>query len=103
MITTGDTIMSEHMALHDHSERDISIRLLDFEPNWGKRRIKESIAVRELRPSLNGNDALYLSPIYGLVPLKCSRDDDWFNSGDVINNRDTGMASVVGESDEYEL
>ena len=103
MITTGDTIMSEHMALHDHTEGDISIRLLDFEPHWGKRRIKESIAVRELRPSLNGNDALYLSPIYGLVPSKYSRDDDWFDSGDVINNRDTGMASVVGESDEYEL
>ena len=69
-----------------------------------KRRIKESIAVRELRPSLNGNVvALYLSPIYGLVPSKYSRDDDWFDSGDVINNRDTGMASVVGESDEYEL
>ena len=52
----------------------------------------------ELRPSLNGNDALYLSPIYGLVPSKYSRDDDWFDSGDVINNRDTGMTSVVGES-----
>ena len=96
MITVADTIMSEHMTLHDHSEGDISIRLLDFEPNWGKRKIKESIAVRELWRR-HGNDALYLSPIYGLVPSKYSRDDDWFDSGDVINNRDTGMASVVGE------
>ena len=58
--------------------------------------LTESIAVRELRPSLNGNVALYLSPIYGLVPSKYSRDDDWFDSGDVINNRDTGMTSAVG-------
>ena len=62
--------MSEHMALHDHIEGDVSIRLVDFESNWGKRRIKESITVRELRPSLNGNDALYLSPIYGLWFLR---------------------------------
>ena len=72
MITTGDTIMSEHMALHDHTDGDISIQLLDFESTWGKRRINESITVRELRPSLNGNNALYLSPIYGLVPSKYS-------------------------------
>ena len=24
-----------------------------------------------------------------------SRDDDWFNSGDVINKEDTGMASII--------
>ena len=103
MITVGDTAMSEKMALHNHTEGDISIRLLYFESNWGKRRIKESIAVRQLRSSLNGNDALYISPIYELVPSKYSGDDDWFDSGDVINNKYTGMASVVRKSDEYEL
>ena len=36
MITMGDTIMSEHMALHDHTDVDISIRLLDFKSNWEK-------------------------------------------------------------------
>ena len=59
--------------------------------------------MRELRPSLNGNDVLYLSPIFELVLSKYSRDDDLFDSGDVIYNRDTGMASVVEETDEYEL
>ena len=100
-ITVGDTIMSEHMALHDHAEGDICIRLLEScGRTLGRRRIKESIAAREMRLSLNVNDAIYLSPIYGLVPSKYSPEDDWLNSGDISNN--TRMASITRILDEQE-
>ena len=94
----GITVMSEHMALHDHAEGDISIRLPDCESHWGKRRIKESIPMRELRLSLNGNNALYLSLTYGLVTSKESRGDDCFDSG-VVGKKNTGMALITRELD----
>ena len=52
-LTVGDTAVSEHMALNDHKEGDIEIKLLDFEPHWKKRLIKETIAINKLKPDLN--------------------------------------------------
>ena len=33
IITVGSTVVSEHMALHDHQEGDVIFKLLDFERN----------------------------------------------------------------------
>ena len=64
LLTVGDTVVSEHMALNDHKEGDIEIKLLDFESNWKKRRIKESLAISRLKPDLTENDGYHLSAIY---------------------------------------
>ena len=74
MITVGSTVVSEHMALHDHQEGDVTFKLLDFEWNWSKRTWKEKIAINKLRPSLNGNEGHYISPIFDPVPSKYCAD-----------------------------
>ena len=74
MITVGSTVVSEHMALHDHQEGDVTFKLLDFERNWSKRTWKEKIAINKLRPSLNGNEGHYISPIFDPVPSKYCAD-----------------------------
>ena len=87
LLTVGDTVVSEHMALNDHAEGDITIKLLDFEPHWKRRKIKETIAINRMKPSLNENEGHYLSPIYDLVPSKYSRADDWTIHRDVTASR----------------
>ena len=52
LLTVGDTIVSEHMALNDHKEGDIEIEILDFESNWKKWQIKEFLAISRLKPDL---------------------------------------------------
>ena len=78
------------MALNDHVEGDINIKLLDFERHWKRRKIKETIAINRMKPSLNGNEGHYISPLYDLVPSKFSRADDWTIDSDVTN---AGMLS----------
>ena len=97
-LTVGDTAVSEHMALNDHKEGDIEIKLLDFEPHWKKRLIKETIAISKLKPDLNGNEGKYLSAIYDLIPSKFERvgrsnnpeeatESDITNTREVLSNR----------------
>ena len=74
MITVGSTVVSEHLALHDHQEGDVTFKLLDFEWNWSKRTWKEEIAISKLRPSLNGNEGHYISQIFDPVPSKYCAD-----------------------------
>ena len=76
LLTVGDTIVSEHMALNDHQEGDISIKLLDYERSWSRRTIKETIAINRIKPSLNGNEGNYLSPIYDPVPSRFTRAEE---------------------------
>ena len=51
MITVGDTVVSEHLALQDHQDGDVTFKLLDFEQNWSKRKWKEKIAINKLGQS----------------------------------------------------
>ena len=74
MITVGDTVVSEHLALQDHQDIDVTFKLLDFERNWSKRKWKEKIAIDKLGPSLNGNEGHYISPIFDPVPSKYCAD-----------------------------
>ena len=70
LLTTGSTVVSEHMATKDHKEGDVEIKLLDFEPNWKRRKIKEKIAINKLKPDLNGNEGYNLSAIFDPIPSK---------------------------------
>ena len=93
LLSTGNTIVSEHMATKDHKEGDIEIKLLGFEPNWRKRKIKEAIVVKKLNPDLNGNEGSYqLSPIYDPIPSRIAREARLDNqrSNDVIKDSNPG-------------
>ena len=72
-ITTGSTVVSEHMALNDHEEGDIDIKILGFESNWYKRTTKEAIAIKRIKPTLNEDEGRYISPIFYPVPSKFTR------------------------------
>ena len=45
MITVGDTVVSEHMALRHHQERGVTLKLSNFDRNCSKRKWKENIAM----------------------------------------------------------
>ena len=62
-LTMGKTAVSEHISSFDHSEGDIQYKILDFESDWRKRLVKETIAISRLKPNLNDNDGLFLSAI----------------------------------------
>ena len=64
------TAVSEHMALFDHDEGDIEVKILGFESDWKKRRVKEAIAISKIKPNLNDDDGLKLSAIYESLPSK---------------------------------
>ena len=69
-LTLGKTAVSEHMALFDHDEGDIEVKILGFESDWKKRRVKEAIAISKIKPNLNDDDGLKLSAIYESLPSK---------------------------------
>ena len=58
------------MALFDHNEGDIEVKILGFESDWKKRRVKEAIAISKIKPNLNDDDGLKLSAIYESLPSK---------------------------------
>lgn len=91
LLTTGSTVVSEHMALNDHKEGDIEIKLLDFESNWLKRTTKETIAINRIQPTLNGNEGNYLSAIFNPVPSKYNRGLVSPRPDDVITTNRTGV------------
>ena len=65
ILTEGNTEFSAHVASDEHEKDDFEFSILCTEENWFKRGIKESIAIRKIRPTLNLDDGRYhLSPIY---------------------------------------
>ena len=92
-LPTGNTIVSEHMATKYHKEGYTETKLLGFEPNWRKRKIREAIVVKKLNPDLNGNEGSYqLSPIYDPIPSRIAREARLDNqrSNDVIKGSNSG-------------
>ena len=83
----GKTAVSEHIVSFDHSEGDIQYKILDFESDWRKRLVKETIAISRLEPNLNDNDGLFLSAIYDLIPTKFALETRSENRDDVINSK----------------
>ena len=67
-LTEGNTEFSAHVATDIHNKQDFEFKMLHTENNWYKRGIKEAIAIRKLKPSLNKDGGRYhLSAIYGDV------------------------------------
>ena len=64
-LTEGSTEFSAHVATDVHSKDDLEYSILYTEDNWFKRGVKEAIAIRKIRPSLNLDDGRHhLSPMY---------------------------------------
>ena len=65
ILTEGNTEFSAHVASDEHEKDDFEYSIICTEENWFKRGIKESIAIRKIRPTLNLDDGRYhLSAIY---------------------------------------
>ena len=64
-LTEGSTEFSAHVASDTHEKSDLGHRILCTEDNWFKRGVKEAIAIRKIRPTLNLDDGRYhLSAMY---------------------------------------
>ena len=79
------------MATTDHNDGDIEIKLIDFETNWKRRKLKETLAINRVQPTLKEKEGDYISPIFDSVPSK-------YNSGrtnalqcDVTDDKSYGM------------
>ena len=82
-LTEGSTEFSAHVAKDIHEKSDLRHSIICIEDNWLKRGIKEAIAIRKIRPTLNLDDGRYhLSAMYDqfvgshvtLKPRKGTRD-----------------------------
>ena len=64
-LTEGSTEFSAHVAGDLHEKGDLSYEVLCTEEKWFARGVKEAIAIRKIRPSLNQDEGRYhLSAIY---------------------------------------
>ena len=53
------------MASDTHEKDDVEYKLLCTEENWFRRGVKEAIAIRKIKPTLNQDDGRYhLSAMY---------------------------------------
>ena len=79
-LTMGKTAVSEHIASFDHSEDDIEYKILDFESDWRKRLVKETIAISRLKPNLNDKEGIHISAIYDPIPTKFALETRSFST-----------------------
>ena len=64
-ITLGNTDFSAHVATEVHDKNEIKFSVLCTEQNWFKRGVKEAIAIKKIKPTLNKDQGRYhLSPLY---------------------------------------
>ena len=69
LLTEGNTEFSAHVASDIHERQDLRTTVLCTEENWYRRGVKEAIAIRKIKPTLNKDDGRHhLSRIYdGLI------------------------------------
>ena len=78
-LTLGNTNFLAHVSSDVHAKEDLKFLVLMTEENWYKRGVKEAIAIKKLRPSLNKDQGRHnLSSIYdefirSSVSMKTSR------------------------------
>ena len=64
-LTIGNTEFSAHVASDLHDKEDLEFQLLCTDKDWFQRGVKEAIAIRKLKPTLNQDDGRYhLSAMY---------------------------------------
>ena len=65
LLTEGGTEFSAHVASDIHEKTDLEFTVLCKDDNWFSRGVKEAVAIRKIKPSLNLDDGRYqLSPMY---------------------------------------
>ena len=65
LLTEGGTEFSAHVASDIHEKTDLEFTVLCKDDNWFSRGVKEAVAIRKIKPSLNLDDGCYqLSPMY---------------------------------------
>ena len=86
-LSEGSTEFSAHVASQEHEKSDLGHKIICTDDNWFKRGVKEAIAIRKIRPSLNLDDGRYhLSSMYDAfigdhVTLKLPRNGTTDASG----------------------
>ena len=65
LLTKGSTEFSAHVASDVHVKSDLGWKILCTEENWFARGVKEAIAIRKIKPTLNADAGrFHLSPMY---------------------------------------
>ena len=75
-ITEGSTAVSAHIATEEHEEGDVTIEVIGIERNTWKRKIKEALRIKEIKPNLNIDEGRYLSAIYETIEEKYGRKNN---------------------------
>ena len=64
-LTEGGTEFSAHVASEIHDKKDLEFSVLCKDDNWFARGVKEAVAIRKIKPSLNQDEGrFHLSPMY---------------------------------------
>ena len=58
-MTEGSTEFSAYMATDRHEKADIDHTILMTDNNWYRRGVKEAIAIRKIKPTINQDDGQY--------------------------------------------
>ena len=65
LLTEGATEFSAHVATDIHEKTDLEYTVLCRDDNWFARGVKEAVAIRKIKPTLNLDEGRYqLSPMY---------------------------------------
>ena len=79
LLNEGNTDFSAHVASDTHEKNELRFSVLCTEENWYKQGVKEAVAIRKIKPTLNKDQGRHkLSPIYdnlirNSVAMKTSR------------------------------
>ena len=78
-LSLGSTEFSAHLASSSHKKTDYEFSILCTDDNWYNRGVKEAIAIRKLKPTLNQDDGrhhlsrMYDKLIYSSVTMRTPR------------------------------
>ena len=65
LLTEGNTEFSAHVASDIHDKKDLKYSILYTDDNWYRRGVKEAIAIKKIKPTLNKDDGRHhLSAMY---------------------------------------
>ena len=85
----GGTEFSAHVASEVHKKEDLEFSVHCKDDNWFSRGVKEAVAIRKIKPSLNLDEGRYqLSPMY----------DRFIRTSQVIKTPRTGAKDATVQS-----
>ena len=65
ILSEGGTEFSAHVASDVHEKSDLQFTILCKDDDWFSRGVKEAVAIRKIKPTLNKDGGRYpLSPMY---------------------------------------